>query len=1424
MAAKVQSEMATRITVDTVEAANSMKSLRQAVTANTNSWKAMETALKSAGDYQAAAKARMEGLNQTIELQKQRIAELKERQEGLDQTTQTGARQFIALEKQISQANKQLASYEAQVKRAANAYEYQQSGLAKLQESYRNIQSSSKAYVDRLNAEHKTASATLSEYKSLGASLKNLKDQYSIQAQMLTKVESESGKTSDAYRKQKQQLDQTATKIAETNDKLKSMQSTVNRLQPTGISRVDNAVVKVKDHASAMSANLKRGFESAKVSIAAASATMVAFGGFMVSGAKQASSLQKTFVEVRNLAVTGGEKTAEVQKKVNQMYADGRKYSIQYGVSQKSIAEGYEELIKRGYTTNQALGSMKSILQASRASGDDFDDTMKVTTATLEQFGMKSNDAATQMRNTAKVANTLAMAADKTSTNFQDIGTAMTYAGQTAKAAGVSLDQTATILGVMSNNGMEASVAGTGLQRVISRLVTPTDTARTALKKYGLSMDDFKTKSGKLKSVPEIFNMINKSVPKADRLTVFNKVFGQTGQNAANIISENTKAIEENQSAVANAYKNKYVSRLANENMKATDNATKQFKESIKAVQIDLGSQLMPTIAKASKSMASALNQKDTQNGIKVLGKAIAGLTDILIDMVTFLGKHTTIFKVFGTALVGAFAIFKTMALANNIRRTVTEFKALLAAIKGMTVVSKIKDATTAMITMVKESRIAGLALKGGLWGAGIALVITGLVELYKHNKKFRDFCNGMAKAALSFGKSVLNFFKKDWKQLALLLVNPIAGGLALLYKHNKSFRNFCNTMVNDAKRAFKDLGKKFSDGWKTIQKATNNGAKNTQKSWNNFTKQTEKSTDNWWKSTKKNFATGWKQLQKETSNGVKFVVKEHDNLATQTEKGMQAMFRGHEKTFKSGYKVIQDQTRTWHDVVTGHWDRLSDDTSKTAQDMSKYHQNLFRDLYNKLNDMTGGRLGDMLKTFQSIFGSIKDAVGNAVGAVHNKFVDLVNGILRPFKTLIDNIKGGINWILDKVGASQIGGGAAISLVSYANGTDDTRNGHPGGFAKVNDGLTAHYREMYRLPNGQVGMFPAKRNMIVPLPKGTSVLDGERSYQLARLMGIIPHYADGIGDFFDSLLSKGKDIADDMLENVEKIMAHPIEFMKSVFHRFVKASSPVKFARQLITSVPEYIATKMKDWVKKQFEVLDNPGGAGVARWRPYIIRAFKQLGVEPAEWKVAKLLKQIQTESGGNPTIPQQISDINSANGTPAFGLLQFIPSTFNTWAVAGHHNMSKGYDQILAAINALQHGGEGGWGNVGMGHGWANGGLISQHGLYEVAENNLPEYVIPTDINKRSRAYQLLGEIVTRFRAEDQASGRIAQNISEKNSDSAALNRKLDAVLSKFDVLLQLSGNQIQAIKDQGTFDTKSFYKKQARDLRMQQLGLGR
>ena len=722
---------------------------------------------------------------------------------------------------------------------------------------------------------------------------------------------------------------------------------------------------------------------------------------------------------------------------------------------------------------------------------------------------------------------------------------------------------------------------------------------------------------------------------------------------------------------------------------------------------------------------------------------------------------------------------------------------------------------------VTKNVKLLGTAVKVATlgfnpWVIAIGAVVAGFTLLYKHSKKFRKFVNGLVSAAKSGMKKVGKWFSTTFKK-----INS---------DHRKS--NRAQQKANQQnQRAWNNYWKQHNrvaeQNQRKQERAEQASQRRRSRAIANFNKDVVRGSNNMWKSLQRNASNGvrnaeraWKNIESSAQRGSKNIGRWYQQMSRETGRTIDNMRKEHPRTFNAMYKAIQDRSKLWHDVTTGHWNRLGSDTATLANDMNKFHQRLFKDMYDKLNDMTGGRLGDMLKTWQNIFSSTEDAVGNAVGAVHRKFVDIVTGVLRPFKTTIDDIKGGINWVLDKLGASKLSGDFSISMPSYATGT---QGAHPGGFAKVNDGKTGHYRELYRLPNGEVGMFPAVRNMLVPLPKGTSILDGERSYSLMRMMGRIPHYADGVGalsDMFSNVVNSTGDALDGMMDEMDKIVSHPIEFMESVFKKFVRVSTPVKFASDLVTYVPKFIAKQMGAWIKKQFEELANPGGSGVERWRPYVIRALKMNGFEASAYQVAAWMKVIQRESNGNPHAINNW-DSNARAGHPSKGLVQTIDSTFNANAFPGHHNIWNGFDDLLAGIHymAQKYGrGSGAFARVSGPMGYADGGLINKHGLYEVGEYNRPEMIVPLDMSKRSRAYQLLGEIIARFHAEEPNHSNQTVS-SDDHKQLQELNTKFDQLLTMFNRLLGLNDDQLQATKDQGTLDPHKLYKKMARDQAMRQ-----
>ncbi|HBL3196552.1 TPA: tape measure protein [Enterococcus faecium] len=152
----------------------------------------------------------------------------------------------------------------------------------------------------------------------------------------------------------------------------------------------------------------------------------------------------------------------------------------------------------------------------------------------------------------------------------------------------------------------------------------------------------------------------------------------------------------------------------------------------------------------------------------------------------------------------------------------------------------------------------------------------------------------------------------------------------------------------------------------------------------------------------------------------------------------------------------------------------------------------------------------------------------------------------------------------------------------------------------------------------------------------------------------------------------------------------------------------------------------------------DNVGGSGVERWRPYVKRALKMNNLPTSSAYVDAWMRQIQTESGGNPLAIGGNDGLADGNAT---GLLQTKPGTFAANAFPGYGNIMSGFDNILAAINyAKKRYGSDMLGVIGRGHGYANGGIVNQHQIAEIAEGNKPEIIIPLDKAKRSRAMQLL------------------------------------------------------------------------------------
>ncbi|WP_294835940.1 phage tail tape measure protein [uncultured Lactobacillus sp.] len=1137
--------METDITLDGSQPVRTLKELRQAVTNSTTALKAQVAQLKASGQSAEIAKAKYDGLKNSIDKQKEYIAgltreqkHLVEAQKNVDRSTKDGkiefgkySEQIAKNEGQIQRAETRLASLNSQQNKAKSSVEYYRSGLASLQKEYKSTTEVTKNYVARLKAEHNEFQASKVQMRSYKSSLTNLTEQLTKQKIELKRVADETGKNSEAYRKQENRVNKTGKSLAELKNNQKAVRAEFNRFHPTGIDVADKAITKLRQSTSKLSSALKSSLAKVKTAAVGATAVVASLGVFALNGAKEAGSLQKVYTENTNLLVTSGEKIKDVTKEVTGMQKDGRKYSIQYAESQQNIASGYQELIKRGYSGKQSLGAMNSILQASKASGDSFADTMQVTTSTLEAFGMRTKSTAGMLKNTKIVANKLAMAADATATDFKSLGIGMNYVGTSAKTAGITLTQTASAMGVLSNSGLEAQQAGTGLRKILISLQTPSKSGENALHKYGMSIDDFKTKAGKLKPIANIFQEIADHVPKADRSNFFHNVFGTTGQNAAAILATNTKELRAVNKQVANAYKNNYVGKLAQKNMKATKNQEKQFHEAVDAIRIDIGSAMMPALSKASTALVKAFNKPETVRGLKEIAGGIGKVANKVADFIAWIVKGDNLNKItkIGKVLLGTFASYKLLKGIVSIKRTISDL------LVGPWINKSIDSATktyglagTKLGSAFSKGMEKAVNFKNGLFNSGnSAGKLTGLLQSAHSAKGFSNLTTGgkigtgLAGAGIvaDVGANLFNAVKdrhsadKRSQDIGKSIGAGIGGGIGLWFggpagaavgsQIGKVVGKWGGDAVNQFTKGwqskkppkqklslknlgwsthdlFNDINKNINSFFKSINsnkyvKAFQKGnflkvsTKDIHKKWKSFVNTSNKNSKKFYKDFQKNWGNFWKKV-----NSNRYV------KAFQKGKFFQTAL----KDIKSRWKSFStDFSKKWGSL----WKKVNSNRYVKAFQKGKFFQTALSDIKSRW------------KTFSTDFGK--------------KWSDFWQGIVKDFKSFgktikddwtgsINNIIGGFNDVIHAFGGSK----KTVDYLHFANGTDwRKRYGVPAILNDGNDSPETGNREGVLNPDGTIEVISG-RNVKRRLWPWQDVIN---AHDMATMFGKAYHFASG---------------------------------------------------------------------------------------------------------------------------------------------------------------------------------------------------------------------------------------------------------------------------------------------------------------------------
>ncbi|HBJ9911221.1 TPA: phage tail tape measure protein [Listeria monocytogenes] len=617
----------------------------------------------------------------------------------------------------------------------------------------------------------------------------------------------------NGYKSQMNKIDKDMDNFAKKGQKAADNIDKINK-KNINVKGLDSSVVKVEQFGNMLE-------KSAQKLKKAGTAMTVGFTAPIVAGMIKSTKAYLDFdnevTEVNSLLRESGESAKEFGDRYTQVFDYAQKASVKYGVASEQTMLGMKEMVKKGYDINQTMASMPAIFNAARASGDDFETVMSVTTSTLEQFGMISKDTNKQMEYTNKVADVLTYVADKTAAGFSDMGTAMNYVGPISHSLGYSLTDTAAAVGLLSNRGIEGQKAGTGLRGMLTSLLKPSKSAAEAMSAVGLTIED---NNGNMKTLPTLLDDINdktKKMTKTQKNSFLTMIFGREPLSAVNTLLEAGGDSLRKYSKGADEA-NGYTKQVADNMRKAGKFGVDQFKASLEVLEQNVGQKLMPAltpIIEWANKMIDKFNDlsgEQQQNIIKWAG-ILAATGPVLTVGVKLVSMTSGLIK--GFAGLG-----KILGLGSKLTSLAAGFGATTTAVEG---------------TSLAAAGLAGSfgALPAVIGLAGAALLGAGIYALDKHISKIEESKERIktwgydigAEADKSMGK--FNEFASEGK---LALDTFATGATDDSERVVTAFKNMADEIkknTDDALNGFKESYEEFSPA---VQAILDNSMKDSEK------------------------------------------------------------------------------------------------------------------------------------------------------------------------------------------------------------------------------------------------------------------------------------------------------------------------------------------------------------------------------------------------------------------------------------------------------------------------------------------------------------------------------------------------------------------------------------------------------------------
>ncbi|HGW7521506.1 TPA: phage tail tape measure protein [Escherichia coli] len=183
-------------------------------------------------------------------------------------------------------------------------------------------------------------------------------------------------------------------------------------------------------------------------------------------------------------------------------------------------ASGQSFLAMAGFTPQAIQAALPGVLNMALAGGVELGETADIGSNILTQFNLTAD----QMD---RVGDTLTAAFTRTNTDLRALRETMKYTGPVAAKLGISLEEAAAMAGMLANNGLRGSDAGTAMRASLSRLASPPKAAADALKELGVSVADAR---GKMRPMEDVLLDLYKATQKygqVDQVSFFKDIAGE---------------------------------------------------------------------------------------------------------------------------------------------------------------------------------------------------------------------------------------------------------------------------------------------------------------------------------------------------------------------------------------------------------------------------------------------------------------------------------------------------------------------------------------------------------------------------------------------------------------------------------------------------------------------------------------------------------------------------------------------------------------------------------------------------------------------------------------------------------------------------------------------------------------------------------